>query len=104
MSNQGSPIVLSILDKEYRVVCGEGEEESLQTSAELLNAHIEEVRNGGKVIGADRITVMAALNLAHTLLSQTDEQNQASKSFYTRIRDLQDQIDTVLENTRQLEL
>ena len=104
MSNQGSPIVLSILDKEYRVVCGEGEEESLQTSAELLNAHIEEVRNGGKVIGADRITVMAALNLAHTLLSQSDEQNQASKSFYTRIRDLQDQIDTVLENTRQLDL
>ena len=104
MSTPSSPIVLSILDKEYRIACGEGEEESLQTSAELLNTHIEEVRSGGKVIGADRITVMAALNLAHTLLSQTDEQNQASKSFYTRIRDLQDQIDTALENAGQLEL
>ena len=104
MSTPSSPIVLSILDKEYRIACGEGEEASLQTSAELLNTHIEEIRSGGKVIGADRITVMAALNLAHTLLSQTDEQNQVSKNFYTRIRDLQDQIDTALENTRQLEL
>ncbi len=104
MSTQDSPIALSILDKEYRVVCGEGEEESLQASAELLNTHIEEVRNGGKVIGADRVAVMAALNLAHSLLSQTDEQNQVSKSFCTRVRDLQDRIDSALENTRQLEL
>ncbi len=103
MSTPDAPVTLSILDKEYRVVCGEGEEESLQASAELLNTHIEEVRNGGKVIGADRIAVMAALNLAHTLLSQTDERNQVSKSFRTRIRDLQDQIDSTLENSGQLE-
>ena len=104
MSTSDSPIVLSILDEEYRVVCGKGEEESLQASAELLNTHIQEVRNGGKVIGADRIAVMAALNLAHTLLSRTGEQEQISKDFYARIRGLQDQIDLALKNSRQLEL
>ncbi len=104
MSTPDSPIVLSILDKEYRVVCGKGEEESLQASAELLNTHIQEVRNDGKVIGADRIAVMAALNLAHALLSQTGNQEQISRDFHTCVRGLQDRIEAALKNTRQLEL
>ncbi len=94
-----SPVVVSILNKEYPVLCTKGEEESLQASARLLNTRIQEVRDGGKVIGADRIAVMAALNLAHDLLTLTSEQEHSSRNLYTRIRNLQDRIDTTLKNT-----
>ena len=70
MSSVKSPVVLNILDKEYRIACPKGEEDSLQASAHLLNVRIQEIRDGGKVMGPDRMAVMAALNLAHDLLLQ----------------------------------
>ncbi len=96
--------MLNILDKEYRIACPRGEEESLQASAHLLNARIQEIRDGGKVMGADRMAVMAALNLAHDLLLQQNEQERSNKNLYSRIRSLQDRIDITLKNTRQLEI
>jgi len=104
VSNNKSPVVLNILDKEYRIACPRGEEESLQASAHLLNARIQEIRDGGKVMGADRMAVMAALNLAHDLLLQQNEQERSNKNLYSRIRSLQDRIDITLKNTRQLEI
>ena len=97
------PVTLNILDKEYRVACPDGEEESLHASAHLLNARIQEIRDSGKAIGADRMAVMAALNLAHDFLSQKNDQERSSKNFSSRMRNLQNRIDTALKNTQQLE-
>lgn len=104
MSSNEPPITLNILDKEYRVACPAGEEESLQASAHLLNARIQEIRDRGKAIGADRVAVMAALNLAHEFLNQKNEYEHSCKSVSTRIRSLQDRIDVALKNSQQLEL
>ncbi len=104
MSQSEPPVSLNILDKEYRVACPAGEEASLQASAHLLNTRIQEVRDRGKAIGADRIAVMAALNLANDLLQQKNEYERTSKTFSTRLRSLQDRIDTALKNSQQLEL
>jgi len=104
MSTNEAPVKLNILDKEYRVACPIGEEESLHASAHLLNARIQEVRDRGKAIGTDRVAVMAALNLANDFLAQKNDWEHSSKSFYTRIRSLQDRIDLALKNTQQLEL
>ena len=104
MSTNESFIVLNILDKEYRIACKSGEEESLQASAHLLNARIQEIRDRSKAIGTDRIAVMTALNLAHDFLSQKNEFEHFSKNFSTRVRNLQNRIDITLKNTRQLEL
>ena len=100
MSSAKSPIVLNILDKEYRIACPKDEEDSLQASAHLLNLRIQEIRDGGKVMGADRMAVMAALNLAHDLLRQ----KHSSRNLSARIRSLQKRIDSALEHTRQLEI
>ena len=104
MSSNEPPVSLSILDKEYRVACPPGEEASLQASAHLLNTRIQEVRDRGKAIGADRIAVMAALNLANDFIQQKNEHERSSKTFSTRLRSLQDKIDAALKNSQQLEL
>lgn len=60
---------VSILGREYRLACTPDEKESLLKSAELVDAKMQTIREAGKVMGADRIAVMAALQFAHELLN-----------------------------------
>ena len=62
------PITVTILDKEYVVGAKEDEREALFATVEFLNEKIEEQRESGKVIGSERIAVMAALNVTHEYL------------------------------------
>ena len=62
-------VTLKILDKEYRIACQPGEKESLNASAKFLTARLAEIKSKGTVLGAERIAVMAALNISHELLT-----------------------------------
>lgn len=103
-STAPAPITLEILDKEYRIACPEGEEDTLRASAQFLNDRINQVRSGGKAIGTDRVAVMAALNLAHEFLSQKNEQEQYTRHVNKKVRSLHDRIDRAIQSTQQLEL
>ena len=61
-------VTVRILEKEYFVSCPQEERADLLDSAEYLNKKMREIRDTGKVVGADRIAVMAALNMANELL------------------------------------
>lgn len=103
MNRNTVPVVVQILEKEYRVACAEQEREALLASAHYLNGRMKEIRDSGKVVGIERIAVMAALNIAHELL-----QHRALKEDYTqhigaRIRALQDKIDSALAKGKQME-
>ncbi|MEM8844749.1 MAG: cell division protein ZapA [Pseudomonadota bacterium] len=104
MSSSATPITVQILDKEYRIACPKGEEESLRASADLLNKRINEVRDTGKVIGPDRIVAMTALNLVHELLSERDENEKQSTQFTSKVRNLHERIETAIHSAKQLEL
>ena len=69
MNTDSVPVTVKILDKEYRIACPKDEKEELLVSVEYLKQRMSEIRNSGKVVGADRIAVLAALNIAHELLS-----------------------------------
>lgn len=60
---------IAIMGREYRIACPESERERLQQSAALLDRKMREVRDSGKINGAERIAVMAALNIAHDFIS-----------------------------------
>jgi len=66
---------IKILDKDYRVACPAEEQDALRASAEFLNGKLDEIRSKGSIIGTERIAVMAALNLAHELVTGQDYQN-----------------------------
>ena len=104
MSSNSTPVTVQILDKEYRIACPAGEEEALRKSATLLNSRISEVRESGKVIGPDRITVMAALNLAHEYLAEQSQHEEYSSTINNRVRSLHERIDSAIRSSKQLEL
>ena len=68
MSDEPIQVSIRILDKDYRIACEPHEQEGLRESARLLDGRMREIRQTGRVIGTDRIAVMAALNIAHDLI------------------------------------
>jgi len=102
--SQSTAVDVHILDKDYRVACPDEEHSALIASANLLSSRMQEIRDGGKVIGSDRIAVMAALNLTHELLQQRNSREDLSLSITSRIRSLQEKIERALEEGQQMEL
>lgn len=104
MSKAAKPITIRILDKEYLVTCPDDERDDLLASAELLSSKMREIRDSGKIVGIDRIAVMAALNLAHELLDQRNRKQDIQVNVGARIRNLQEKIELALNKGNQLEL
>lgn len=96
MSN-GNNVTVQILDKEYSIICPQEERTNLVSAARYLDGKMREIRSSGKVIGADRIAVMAALNITHDLLhKQVMPEVQANGSTREQVRNLLDRVDLVL--------
>ena len=73
-------------------------------AARLLDARMKQIRSSGKVIGTDRIAVMAALNLAHELLTRESSVDAAAGAANKRIRSMRERIEIALNDSAQLEL
>ncbi|MCB1865653.1 MAG: cell division protein ZapA [Chromatiales bacterium] len=104
MSSDGDSVSVAILDKDYRVSCQRDETEALRRSAQYLDQRMREIRASGKVIGSERIAVMAALNIAHELLQGEAGSRTLNNAVGTRIRSLRERVETALTDTNQLEL
>lgn len=64
-----STLEVFILDKAYRISCPEREQDSLRQAALYLDKKMRDIRGDGKVLGLERVAVIAALNIAHELFS-----------------------------------
>ena len=65
-------ITINVMGREFRVAAADGEERQLVASVDLLNKKMKEIRDSGKVVGNERIAIMAALNIAHDHLHQSN--------------------------------
>jgi cell division protein ZapA len=99
-----SPVSVNILGTEYQISCPEGETEALISSAKLLNDNMEQIRSTGKVVGLDRLAVMAALNIAHDLINFENTEGSGLASVNKSILLMKDKVSAFLEEDRQLEL
>lgn len=104
MTDKAEGVTIHILDKEYMIACAEDERHDLLRSADYLDKKMREIRDSGRIIGSDRIAIMAALNIAHELLSQNEPQGESSQDFNSRLRNIQDKIDRALFESRQMEI
>jgi len=104
--SQAEPARVSvrIMEKEYVVACPYEERSALLDAAEFLNGRMREIRDSGKVVGHDRIAVMAALNLAHEFLKGRDRESRLDSGVGTRVRGLRERVESALEKGQQLEL
>jgi len=68
MSADPKSLQVNVMGREFRVACPESEQKELLKAVDYLNKKMDEIRDNGKVIGIERIAIMAALNIAHELL------------------------------------
>jgi cell division protein ZapA len=104
MNDRTVRVSVRILEKEYQVACPVEERSALLDAAELLNGKMREIRDGGNVMGVDRIAVMAALNLANELLSIRSRDTTAESGLTGKIRQLRERVETALSNGQQMEI
>ncbi|MDQ3025919.1 MAG: cell division protein ZapA [Pseudomonadota bacterium] len=98
MSDKGA-ITISLLGREFRVGCPEGEEKQLLASVDFLNRKLKEVRDTGKVVGNERIAIMAALNIAHEHMSNNGKAGAPSvdsTAIRRRILAMRETLDSAL--------
>ena len=104
MTDKTVRVSVRILEKEYQVACPVEERSALLDAAELLNGKMREIRDGGNVMGLDRIAVMAALNLANELLALRARDSGADHGLTGKIRQLRERVETALSHGQQLEI
>lgn len=101
---KANTIELTILGREYRVNCPVGAEDKLRAAAQHLHEKMAEIRNAGassgKQLDADRIAVIAALNMAHQL-----QEFESSKQYdSSEMRHMHKLLDDAIALDRQMEL
>ncbi len=104
MSDTFAKVNVRILEKEYQVSCPISDRAALLDAAELLNKKMREIRDTGKVIGLDRIAVMAALNITNDFLAAQSQGENISETVSMRLRNLTDRVETALQKDQQMDL
>tara|TARA_B100000767_G_C19589363_1_gene460749 strand:- start:116 stop:421 length:306 start_codon:yes stop_codon:yes gene_type:complete len=99
-----SPVIVNILGKEYQISCPDEEKPALIASAQLLHDGMEKIRGTGKVVGLDRIAVMAALNIAHELISLQGHQENGDPETTSKLLQMKEKVTAFLNEDRQLDL
>lgn len=97
-------VSIRILEKEYHVACPAEDRRALMDSAEFLNKRMREIRDSGKVVGLDRIAVMAALNITNELLRSRGRDESLETDVTARLRVMREQVESALTRGQQLEL
>ncbi|MCF6209792.1 MAG: cell division protein ZapA [Gammaproteobacteria bacterium] len=103
MSEKTTTVTIRVLDKEYQVACPTEERVALLESARYLDEKMREIRDSRKMIGSERVAVMAALNIAHDLL-QCRADNGNSAGMDNKLRQLQNKVEAAISRGRQLKL
>ncbi|WP_290705159.1 cell division protein ZapA [Amphritea sp.] len=97
MSNSPRNISVSLMGKEYMVACPAEAEPELLKAAAYLDKKMQEIKASGRIIGTEKVAVMAALNIAYELHNnQTSEQQAISN----RLGQLSQLIEAALPNSK----
>ena len=101
MSREAPGIDVTILGRQFRVACTDDEKQALLKAVGYLDGKMREIRDSGKVIGVERVAIMAALNMAHELLSVRVDGVDLGE-VRRRMSDMRTMIDDVLSAQDEL--
>lgn len=97
-----SSLDVTILDREFRVACPDDERAELLDAVAYLDKKMREIRDAGKIASVERIAIMAALNIAHELLTTKVGGGFDLAEFKRRMLAMQATIDSTLVDQDEL--
>ena len=102
MSKEARGLDVNIMGREFRVSCTEEERRDLLKAVDYLNSKMREIRDSGKVIGVERVAIMAALNITHEYLSTRMDGGFDVAEFKRRMLSMQATIDQAMNGQDDL--
>ncbi|MHB9118797.1 MAG: cell division protein ZapA [Burkholderiales bacterium] len=93
---------VTIMGREFRVACPEDEQDELLEAVDYLDRKMHEIRDSGKVIGVERIAIMAALNIAHEFLSTRVAGSFDVGEFKRRMKTMESHLDQAMTDQDEL--
>ena len=98
----GRAIEVSVLDRTLKIACKEDEKADLLNAVEYLDAKMREIKANSKVLSVERVAIMAALNIAHELLSAQRASGFDSEAFERRMKSMAEAIDEAMSAQEHL--
>jgi cell division protein ZapA len=102
MNADSKGLQINIMGREFRVACPEEEQKGLLEAVEYLNRKMQDIRSGGKVVGLERIAIMAALNIAHELLTTKVGGGFDIADFKRKMTRMENVLDQVMSDQDEL--
>jgi len=105
VSSESKFLDVNIYDREYRVACAPGERAALETAVGFVDQRMSEIAGKTKNATAERVAVMAALNIAHEFLSYRDSHQEGfdTASAKRRIDGMEARLDALLIGAKSAE-
>ena len=104
MTAENNTLTVSIVGKDYQVACPAGEEESLREAAHYLHKLMESIRASGRVVGLDRVAVMAALNVSNELLQSKNSRADSQAKVTAQVQKLNDRVADAISANKQMQI
>lgn len=93
---------ITIMGREFRVTCPDEERGELLQAVAYLDKKMREIRDSAKVVGSERVAIMAALNITHELLISKKRGGFDMEEFKRRIDHMQAALDAVMSEQDKL--
>ena len=102
MNEKAKTLDVNIMGRNYRVSCPDDEREALLAAVGYVDKKMTEIKAASKVSGTERIAVMAALNIAHELLSVKIGSGFDIAELKRRMNSVQSKLDQALSQQDSL--
>lgn len=89
-------ITVRILNREYQFACQEDERGSLLAAADYLNNAMQEIKNMNSTMSSEKITLMAAMNIAHELMKSQSTNQYYDTEVLSTIKNLNDKLEQAI--------
>lgn len=98
ITDDNKTVNVKLLGKEYQVVCPREKQHELMDAAILLDNKMLEIKKSGKIIGLERIAIMAALNISYEYLSSNRCNEKAQLEVENRLNSFSLKLEEKLES------
>jgi cell division protein ZapA len=102
MTDKAGSLDVKIMGREFRVACTPEEEKQLLAAVSYLDSKMCDIRDNGKVIGAERVAIMAALNITHEYLTSKAPGGFDIGEFKRRMFLMRETIDQAMSDQDEL--
>jgi cell division protein ZapA len=83
-------VTVRILDRDYQFAASDEERASLLSAADQLDTTMRAIKDKNSTLAADKVAIMAALNMSHEMMQLKNAQQQISQLKETLENSLSD--------------